>query len=372
MWRFGRRNNFLIWHYLEALRDEEEAGIHQKIIRRNILRKNFNPAAVSEGLFQQQYRLNKPAFRYLCDKLRERTSLKATKRVPLEHKVLCALHFYASGSYQCAVGMMKHLGQTTVSKYINEVTNALNDPNILNELIKFPQIRTERNQIRQKFYTEYGVPGVIGCIDASHFHIRTPKKEIENLFFCRKQYCSLNVQMICDSDGRILNVNPKYGGATHDAFIWQNSSVNEFMQRLHRENEITWLLGDSGYPQQPWMMTPIPDAVVGSPEAKYSSMHGRAWVIIENTFGRLRNQWCCLGKDRSLHYKPEKCAKIILACCALHNLALDYGISDPDDTIIEEVDDFSQPEVATMSDGRDDLIRGRALRSQLVDLLNRS
>ncbi|KAM3966291.1 putative nuclease HARBI1 [Aphomia sociella] len=372
MWRLsGQRNHFLVWHYLETVREEEEE-IQQDVSLRNILRNNLNPATVSEGLFQQRYRLNKPAFRYLCDKFRETSSLKATKRVSLEHKVLCALHFYASGSYQGTIGMTKHLGQTTVSKYIKEVTNALNTPNILNELIRFPQTRVERDQIRQKFYTKYGFPGVIGCVDGSHFHIFSPNKEIEHLFFCRKHYYSLNVQMICDSEGCILNVNPKHGGATHDAFIWENSTVNEFMQRLHRDNEITWLLGDSGYPQRPWMMTPIPDAVEGSPEAKYTSIHGRTKVTIENTFGRLKNRWRCLCKDRTLHYKPEKCAKIILACSALHNLALQYGVPDPDDdTIIGQGEDFSRLEVVTESDGRDDLLRGRALRSQLVDRLNR-
>ncbi|CAG9128700.1 unnamed protein product [Plutella xylostella] len=36
--------------------------------------------------------------------------------------------------------------------------------------------------------------------------------------------------------------------------------------------------GDSGYPQRPWLMTPITNAVEGSPEAKYNSIHGKARV----------------------------------------------------------------------------------------------
>lgn len=40
-----------------------------------------------------------------------------------------------------------------------------------------------------------------------------------------------------------MNVNPKYGGPTHDAFIWDNSAVNDFMQSLHRNNEQVSLLG---------------------------------------------------------------------------------------------------------------------------------
>ncbi|KOB63119.1 Uncharacterized protein OBRU01_23571, partial [Operophtera brumata] len=73
------------------------------------------------------------------------------------------------------------------------------------------------------------IPGVLGCIYGSNLHIFTPKKEIEDLFFCRKHFYSINIQMICDSECIILNVNPKYGGATHDAFIWENSAANECM-----------------------------------------------------------------------------------------------------------------------------------------------
>lgn len=48
---------------------------------------------------------------------------------------------------------------------------------------------------------------------------------------------------ICDSDYRILNVNAKYGGANHDSFIWENSRINEYVQNLHQNNEVEWLLG---------------------------------------------------------------------------------------------------------------------------------
>lgn len=40
-------------------------------------------------------------------------------------------------------------------------------------------------------------------------------------------------------------MNAKYGGATHDAFIWENSLANSYMQELHRNNEKVWLLGKS-------------------------------------------------------------------------------------------------------------------------------
>lgn len=77
-------------------------------------------------------------------------------------------------------------------------------------------------------------------------------------------------------------------------------------------------------------MTPYPDPVPNSVEDAFNKAHISARVVIENTFGRLKNRWRCLNKDRTLHYRPQKCAQIITACCVLHNIALKYNVPDPD------------------------------------------
>lgn len=48
---------------------------------------------------------------------------------------------------------------------------------------------------------------------------------------------------VCDDQYRILNVNSKFGGANHDSFIWENSDLNAYIQSLHRNGEMVWLLG---------------------------------------------------------------------------------------------------------------------------------
>lgn len=119
-------------------------------------------------------------------------------------------------------------------------------------------------------------------------------------------------------------------------------------------------------------MTPITDAPEGSPEAKYTEIHGRARVVIENTFGRLKNRWRCVNKHRTLHYKPQKCAKIIMGCSVLHNIAIAFGVPDPDDEEERGNDEeFVRHEIHMEADGTDGLVRGRALRNLLVERINR-
>ncbi|KAF9799203.1 hypothetical protein SFRURICE_006463 [Spodoptera frugiperda] len=152
-------------------------------------------------------------------------------------------------------------------------------------------------------------------------------------------------------------INAKFGGANHDAFIWENS-VNNYIQSLHRS--------DFAYPQRPWMMTPYAES--SNPIAEmYNKKHSATRVVIENTFGRLKNRWRCVCKDRVLHYKPAKCAVIIIACCILHNIATDYNIPDPEDSEGDTaLTNTSVNDPVQEHETSNDLLMGRAVRDQLA------
>ncbi|KAF9811668.1 hypothetical protein SFRURICE_011031 [Spodoptera frugiperda] len=353
--KVDRNRTYFAYDMLEtaALEDDRQEQRKYQSNMRKILKNNFEN--ISDTKFIKLYRLTKEVFKKLCDLLRQHTNLKSSQRVSLESKVLCALLFYAHGDYQRVVGEANHFSQEAMSVYIQEVTAALNHPAIVNSFIKFPTTRQERDFVKQG---KYQIPGVIGCIDGSHFRIFKPNHEVEHLFYCRKNYHSLNVQMICDSNCKIMSVNAKFGGATHDAFIWENSDVNNYIQSLHRS--------DSAYPQRPWMMTPYADS--SNPIAEiYNKKHSATRVVIENTFGRLKNRWRCVCKDRVLHYKPAKCAQIIIACCILHNIATDFNIPDPEDSEGDiALTDTSVNDPVHEHEINNDLLMGRAVRDQLA------
>lgn len=70
------------------------------------------------------------------------------------------------------------------------------------------------------------------------------------------------------------------------------------------------------------MMTPIVDAPEGSPQQYYTKLHCSARNTVERTIGVLKNRWRCLLRHRVLHYHPDVAAKIINACCVLHNMCI--------------------------------------------------
>ncbi|KAF9797329.1 hypothetical protein SFRURICE_006311 [Spodoptera frugiperda] len=123
---------------------------YSEIRRRAILKKSVNPMDITDTEFKNRYRLTKNAFKFLCEQLKAKSNLKASSRVSFELKVLRALSFYATGSYQRLVGVAKYLGQTAESKCVKEVTEALISPRILITFIKFLKSRLERDAVKNK------------------------------------------------------------------------------------------------------------------------------------------------------------------------------------------------------------------------------
>ncbi|KAJ1091183.1 hypothetical protein NDU88_004310 [Pleurodeles waltl] len=130
----------------------------------------------------------------------------------------------------------------------------------------------------------------------------------------------MNVQMVCLADQYISHVNAMFPGSVHDAYILWNSSIPYVMGQLQRHS--VWLLGDSGYPNLSWLLTPVRNPLTRA-EERYNEAHGRTRMVIERTFGLLKARFRCLHMTGgSLFYSPKKVCKFIVACCMLHNLAL--------------------------------------------------
>ncbi|XP_063216851.1 putative nuclease HARBI1 [Bacillus rossius redtenbacheri] len=218
------------------------------------------------------------------------------------------------------------MSQSSVSRCVTQVSSCINEI-LLERYVKFPLAPRDITNAQQRFMTKYHFPGVVGILDCTHVAIVPPAVNDpdlpEHMFVNRKGYHSINVQLICNADLTILNVNARYGGATHDAFIWANSRAMVEMREMHTRNGHTsWLLGDSGYPLQQWLLTPVVGAAPGTPEYLYTSRHVATRSCIERCNGVLKSRFRCLRKDRVLHYKPTKAASIINACAVLHNLAI--------------------------------------------------
>ena len=101
------------------------------------------------------------------------------------------------------------------------------------------------DQTKRKFFSVAHFPGVIGCIDCTQIRIQAPSVN-EGEFVNRKGYHSINIQLICDADLKVINAVIKWPGSVHDARILRQSAVYQAFEE-EQAPLAGHLLGDSGY-----------------------------------------------------------------------------------------------------------------------------
>lgn len=68
------------------------------------------------------------------------------------------------------------------------------------------------------------------------------------------------------------NIVARWPGSTHDSFIFTNSNIGQRLESQPHAIEDGWLLGDSGYPCKPYLMTPYLNPSNAKQEA-YNKAH---------------------------------------------------------------------------------------------------
>ncbi|XP_065079420.1 putative nuclease HARBI1 [Ochlerotatus camptorhynchus] len=220
------------------------------MLRRRELRDNSDPFSLSENDAVQYFRLSRKAFKFLLNV----TLFPPTSRytaMPSVLKLATTINLLASGSYQVNVGLIG-MAQPSVSLVFNEVILLL-ERTICENLIKLDPV---------SFFDKFKIPRVVGCIDGTHIPILRPD---EHMYFNWKGFHSINAMMITDHNYRILAVNPCYGGAARDSFVWSMSEEREYFEENFRNGQ-SRLLGDSGYGLAPWLLTPYRIVNEGSGE----------------------------------------------------------------------------------------------------------
>ncbi|XP_047144706.1 putative nuclease HARBI1 [Hydra vulgaris] len=137
--------------------------------------------------------------------------------VPLIYQVLCAHRFYATGSFQIVIGdSTAALSQLTISRIIRRFSLSL--AKRVNEHIKYPTDPHVLNESRVNFYNVAEFPRITGLIDGTHVCIQKPR-EHEYVYVNRSSNHSINVQAVCNYNGKFIDIVAKWPGSTYDAIM---------------------------------------------------------------------------------------------------------------------------------------------------------
>lgn len=135
---------------------------------------------------------------------------------------------------------------------------------------------------------------------------------------------------------RILSVDPRYPGGVPATDIWSVSTEKDELERCHRNGNNHTLLANSDYALEPWLITPFHlDDSSTHQQINFNRKHALATSRISKCLKILQERFEIL---QSARYPAEKMTKIVNACCALYNIALENGcfIDVCDEDVISE------------------------------------
>ncbi|XP_049267040.1 putative nuclease HARBI1 [Rhipicephalus sanguineus] len=242
---------------------------------------------LSECEFRRRFPFSKRTVRWLCGELDPIIGCRRASGIPTKRTVLCALRFFATGCFQRAVGNEEFIGlsQPSVSDTIHEVAHAIAVVGGQKRWVAFPETSQAKERTKASFARLGRIPGVLGCVDGTLIAIQKPHGlspgDTAN-YMSRKGFYALNTMITCDADLWILDINPCFPGSFHDSWVWRRSSLRQHVGAELRLGEC--LLGDSGYPLEPWLMTPVLGRPAsGTPESEYNKAHTTMRNVVESS-----------------------------------------------------------------------------------------
>ncbi|XP_034086410.1 uncharacterized protein LOC117555601 [Gymnodraco acuticeps] len=240
-------------------------------------------------------------------------------------EVLVLLYSLAHGLSLSVVGSAFGIPKSTVHRIIKHVTGKIKAN--LKILISLPT-SDELPEIADGFCQLAKSPAfhrAAGAIDGCHIHIKPPGNEYHKEYINYKLLYLSQMQAICDSTGRFLDVFIGYPGSVHDARVLRNSPI--FCQALFPP--AGWfLLGDGGYPcleKTVGLRTPY-KVPRGQVQARFNAHHARARSVVERAFGRMKARWRAT-LFKALEVSPSF-APDIIACCAFLCIDLNDVLED--------------------------------------------
>ena len=165
--------------------------------------REFEGEPYTESEFQARYRFSPDSIGVLSDLLYNDLNRPTNRShaIPVDKQVKIALRFYASGSFLQVIGDTFGYDKSAISRVVHSVTDAICTRGA--HFLRWPS-ENERATIKQGFYNIARFPCVVGAVDGTHIRIQAPSVD-EYAFVNRKNYHSINVQGICDHEGKHVN-----------------------------------------------------------------------------------------------------------------------------------------------------------------------
>ena len=163
--------------------------------------------------------------------------------IPTHQRILIALQWLGTGNYLWNLRPVASCSKATAWRCVWEFIDAVTSEAIVREWLPWPtgeSVHEDTSHFQQKYH----LPKILGVVDGTHIPILAPTSSpYEQTYVNRKQFHSINAQIICGANNSIIHVDASNVGSVHDARVWDESDAPQLIKDLRLT-----LLGDSAYP----------------------------------------------------------------------------------------------------------------------------
>lgn len=331
---------------LEAQIQHLENEIHRltSIKKPYKIRARPNPMQIySENEFRRRFRLSKATVQYLYSLIGAELEPLVTREnftISGLDKILITLRYYATASFLLVTADFYGVSESSVCNIVPVVSEKI--AALRERFIQMPTTTHEIETNKRDFFGVAGMPCIIGAIDGTLVKIQeVGGANNKTMFFCRKQFYAINVQIVCDAQAKVLDIVARWPGAIHDetvflhSQIYQRFSAGEFIQN----QRTSILLGDGGYRAEPFLATPLraTNDLNRRSERMYQNAHISTRNVVERFMGQWKRRFPCLWIGMRFR-KLKSIQNVTVATAVLHNICKIRGDTQmPQLTRAEEV-----------------------------------
>ena len=199
----------------------------------------------------------------------------------------------------------------------------------------------ERQRIAESFLGLHGFPNCIGAIDGTYVGLCERPSWCGQDYYNRKCFYGVQAQIICDHNGRILDIYSGWPSSVHDNRVWRNSSIYKNPTSYFSNGQ--YLVSDSALTSSTYIVPAFkcgPGLSLTRGQEHFNFKLSQARIKIEHVNGLLKERFPILKRMNvkiNTNRDVLKVLRIIIACGILHNFLLSDPFYSTD--IIETMED---------------------------------
>ncbi|XP_039962355.1 putative nuclease HARBI1 [Bactrocera tryoni] len=236
------------------------------------------------------------------------------------------LRFLATGESYESLKFPSRIATPTLSKIIIETCESI--VKVLKDFISMPKNEEEWKIIATEFFEMWNFPNCLGAIDGKHINIKRPPHSGAYYFNYKKTY-SIVLMALVNAKYQFTMVEVGANGRVSDGDVYGNSNfavmheerklkISPPVKPHGFDKELPFVfVADDAFALHENFMKPYSHRGLTHQQLQYNYRVSRARRVVENAFGIMSSRFRILLT--TINLSPEKCSKIVLAICYLHN-----------------------------------------------------